>query len=427
MKRRVVITGMGAITPVGIGVDDYWRGLVNGKSGVDTISAYDASTFSTRIAAQVRDFRLEQFCAVEEPLQCADRWLQFALAAAQMAVDDAGLQPGSIDWVNCGVYLGAGEGATDLARFGESVLAASGESGQIDPRLFAEAAAGLIDPMDDLMREANMPGALIAARFGAMGYSSNSLTACAASGQAIGEAMRIIQRGDADVMIAGGAHAMTSPLDLLGFSLLSALSKRNDEPQKASRPFDAHRDGFVLGEGAGIFILEELGHALARKARIHAELVGYGLSCDAYRVTDMHPEARGAIIAIKRALADAELPPEDVDYINAHGTSTLENDRTETYAIKTTFGQRAYRIPVSSTKSMTGHLVAAAGATELIACILAIKNGVVPPTINYEFPDPECDLDYVPNEAREMKVDVALSNSFGFGGQNVALLVRSFT
>jgi 3-oxoacyl-[acyl-carrier-protein] synthase II len=427
MKRRVAITGMGAVTPIGLGVENYWQGLINGRSGVAAISAYDASTFPTGIAAEIRNFHLEEFCSTDGLIRKNDKRLQYTLAAAQMAIEDAGLVPGSNEWVDCGIYLGAGEGAFDLERFGETIIASCGESQDLDPCAFASAVEGLSDPLDDLIREANIPAAVLAGRFGATGFSSSCLTACAASSQAIGEAMRAIQRGDAEIMIAGGAHAMTSPLELLGFSLLSALSRRNSEPQKASRPFDAARDGFVLGEGAGILILEELSHAQARGAHIHAELVGYGLSCDAYRLTDMHPEARGPIQSMRRALEDAGRLPEEIDYINAHGTSTRENDRKETLAIKKVFEQNAYRIPVSSTKSMTGHLVAAAGVIELIASILAIQHQVVPPTINYEFPDPDCDLDYVPNQARAVELDVALSNSFGFGGQNVTLIIRRFT
>ena len=426
MEKRVAITGIGAVTPIGVGVENYWQGLVNGRSGIDTISAYDASTFPTSIAAEVRDFHLDEICPYDDLVRKNDKRLQFALAAAQMAVDDAGLTPDNNEWVECGVYLGAGEGAMDLERFGETVISSCEDSSDLSPSAFALAAPEFIDPLDDLMREANIPAAVVARRFGATGFSSSCLTACAASSQAIGEAMRAIQQGDANIMITGGAHAMTSPLELLGFSLLSVLSRRNSEPQKASRPFDATRDGFVLGEGAGILILEELSHARARGAHIYAELVGYGLSCDAYRVTDMHPEARGPVHSMRRALADAGLRPEDVDYINAHGTSTKENDRKETRAIQTVFEQKAYRIPVSSTKSMTGHLVAAAGVIELIASILAIRRQVAPPTINHEFPDPECDLDYIPNHAREMELEVALSNSFGFGGQNVTLIVRRY-
>lgn len=269
-----------------------------------------------------------------------------------------------------------------------------------------------------------MPAAHLAAMFQAYGPNVNCLTACAASGQAIGEAVQMIKRDEADLIIAGGTHSMIHPFGVTGFNLLTALSTNNDDPREASRPFDKKRDGFILGEGAAMLILEELEHARKRGAKIHAELAGYGATSDAFRITDVHPEGRGAIGCMKAALKDAALTFEDVDYINAHGTATSVNDRVETLAIKTLFGDRAYRIPVSSTKSMTGHLIAAAGGSELIYCILAIRDGILPPTINYTTPDPDCDLDYVPNKARQAKVDVAMNNSFGFGGQNVTLLVR---
>ncbi len=272
-----------------------------------------------------------------------------------------------------------------------------------------------------------MPAGHLASLFGAQGPNVNCLTACAASSQAVGEAVEIIRRGEADVMLSGGTHTMIHPFGVTGFNLLTALSTRNDEPTRASRPFDRDRDGFVLGEGAGMVILESLEHAQARGAKIHGEIVGYGSTADAFRITDTHPEGRGAISCMKMALADAGLDPDAVDYINAHGTSTTVNDKVETLAVKQTFGDRAYKLPVSSTKSMMGHLIAAAGATELIICLLAIRDNVLPPTINYENPDPECDLDYIPNVARQQRCDVALTNSFGFGGQNIALLARRFT
>ena len=297
----------------------------------------------------------------------------------------------------------------------------------LDIAKFTRKGLEILHPVVELEQEPNMPAGHLASLFNAQGPNINCLTACAASSQAIGEATEIIRRGEADVMLSGGTHTMIHPFGVTGFNLLTALSTRNDEPQKASRPFDRDRDGFVLGEGAGMVVLEELEHAKARGAKIYGEIVGYGSTADAFRITDTHPEGRGAISCMRMALEDAQVNVDDVHYINAHGTSTAVNDRVETLAIKQLFGPQAYKIPVSSTKSMTGHLIAAAGATELIFCLLAIRDRVLPPTINYEHPDPDCDLDYVPNFAREAPCDVALSNSFGFGGQNIALVVRRFT
>jgi len=296
----------------------------------------------------------------------------------------------------------------------------------LDMAKFTKKGLETLDPIAELEQEPNMPAAHLAGLFNAQGPNVNCLTACAASSQAIGEAVELIRRGEVDVMLAGGAHTMIHPFGVTGFNLLTALSTRNDEPARASRPFDRDRDGFVLGEGAGMVILESLDRAKARGARIHGEVVGYGSTADAFRITDAHPEGRGAIRCVQMAIEDAGLNPDQIDYINAHGTSTSVNDKVETLVIKQVFGDRAYKIPVSSTKSMMGHLIAAAGATELILCLLAIRDNVVPPTINYENPDPDCDLDYVPNAAREHHCEIALSNSFGFGGQNIALLARRF-
>jgi 3-oxoacyl-[acyl-carrier-protein] synthase II len=307
------------------------------------------------------------------------------------------------------------------------VLARSFDGGQLDLPHFNRAAMQKLHPLREVEQEPNMPAGHVAALFGAQGPNFNCLTACAASSQAVGEAVEIIRRDDADIMISGGAHSMIHPLGLTGFNLLTALSTRNHEPQRASRPFDRDRDGFILGEGSGMVILEELEHARRRGARIYGEVLGYGSTADAFRLTDAHPDGRGAIAAVREALADAELNPEDIQYVNAHGTSTGVGDLVETVAMKAAFGAHAYKCPISSIKSMTGHLIAAAGAVELITCLLAIRDNVIPPTINYEHPDPQCDLDYVPNTAREQPVDVALSNSFGFGGQNVCLVVRRFT
>jgi 3-oxoacyl-[acyl-carrier-protein] synthase II len=423
MKRRVVITGLGAVTPLGIGIEKYWDGLVSGVCGINRISRYDVSSFPTKIAAEVKGFDPGQYYEQDKSAHEYDLRLQYTLAAAEMAIGNSGLPLKSDDWINTGVYLGAGEGTANFDEFTDMACASGNGDSAVDMKEFLQQAMHRHDATARLLKESNMPAAFIAMRYGAMGPISNCLTACAASSQAIGEAFRVIQRGDADLMISGGAHAMTGPLDLIGFSQLSALSQNNDDPSSACRPFDAKRDGFVLGEGAGILVLEELSHAIRRKARIYAELIGYGQSNDAYRVTDMHPEGRGAIRAITEALNEARVAPESINYINAHGTSTVENDKNETMAIKQAFGDYAYRLNISSTKSMTGHLIAAAGAAELIATTLALQSDVIPPTINYTNPDPNCDLDYVPNEARERRIKAAISNSFGFGGQNVSLVV----
>ena len=298
---------------------------------------------------------------------------------------------------------------------------------KFDVARFTRKGLETLHPIAELEQEPNMPAGHLAGLFNAQGPNVNCLTACAASSQAVGEAVEIIRRGEADLMLAGGTHTMIHPFGVTGFNLLTALSTRNDEPTRASRPFDRDRDGFVLGEGAGMVILESLEHAQARGAKIHGEIIGYGSTADAFRITDTHPEGRGAISCIQMALKDAGLGLDDVDYINAHGTSTTVNDKVETLAIKKVFGERAYKIPISSTKSMMGHLIAAAGATELIICLMAIRDNAVPPTTNYETPDPDCDLDYIPNVARQHHCDVALSNSFGFGGQNIALLASRFT
>jgi 3-oxoacyl-[acyl-carrier-protein] synthase II len=327
-----------------------------------------------------------------------------------------------LDPLRLGVYLGSGEGHQDFYAFSDMIVAAM-DGDKFDVTKFTKAGLERLDPVLEMEQEPNMPAGHIAALFNAQGPNANCLTACAASSQAVGEAVEMIRRGDVDVMISGGTHSMIHPFGVTGFNLLTALSTRNAEPTRASRPFDKDRDGFVLGEGASMLIVEELEHAKRRGAKIYGEIVGYGSTADAYRVTDSHPEGRGAIACMRLALQDAKINPEQVGYINAHGTSTDVNDRVETLAIKTVFGEHAKNIPVSSTKSMMGHLIAAAGATELIISLLTLRDGMLPPTINYETPDPECDLDYIPNKAREKPVDYALTNSFGFGGQNIALVV----
>lgn len=431
MRHRVAITGMGVLSPAGTGLSEYWLNLSGGVSVVGRISRYDASEFPVRIAAEVRGFDLTKFIDIPAALVGGkryagsfDRRTQYALAATAMAVEHAGLEYSDPAWADASLYFGAGEGDNNLELlsriFGSSSLL---ENGCDTARLLEQENAQEFCLRDQLS-EAGTPASLVAALYGIEGEVTTCLTACAASAQAIGEAMRRIQEGECEIALAGGAHAMTSPLDVLGFALLSALSLRNDQPARASRPFDRERDGFVIGEGAGVLVLEKWERAKQRGAHIYAELVGYGSTSDAYRVTDMHPEARGAVGAIDLALNDAGLDPKAIGYINAHGTSTIENDRAETLAIHAAFQSAAPHIPVSSTKSMTGHAIAAAGALELIATVLALDAQTVPPTINHETSDPECDLDYVPNRARAHEFTTAMSNSFGFGGQNVALIVR---
>ena len=435
MNRRIVITGIGLVTPLGHDVENVWQKILNGQSGVGYTTLFDAQSFPTKIAAEVKDFSMDDIGENPNDWALQDRHTRFALGAGYKAMVDAGLWDSTTktklfpyDSDRIGVYTGAGEGKQDFGHFTEMVLAALGgkADGEFDMGKFIARGLEILDPAKELEQEPNMPAAHLAAMFEAFGPNVNCLTACAASAQAVGEAAQLIRRNEADIMIAGGAHSMIHPFGVTGFNLLTALSTNNANPQGASKPFDKERDGFVLGEGAAMIVLESLDHAQSRGARIYAELAGYGATSDAFRITDIHPEGRGAIGCIKRAMADAGLSIEDVDYINAHGTSTSVNDRIETLAIKGVFGDRAYKIPVSSTKSMTGHLIAAAGASELIYCILAIRDGMIPPTINYSVLDVECDLDYVPNVSRRAKCDVALSNSFGFGGQNVTLAVRRF-
>jgi 3-oxoacyl-[acyl-carrier-protein] synthase II len=426
--RRVVVTGMGMVTPVGRDLDSTWSALLAGKSGVGPIGLFDARTFPTRIAAEARDFRLDDY--LSDPARWAEhsRNTKFALAAGAMAMKDSGLSDAESDLNRrrFGVYLGSGEGQHDFPRF-VRLVQQSTRDGRVETSEFTRMGLKDLHPIREAEQEPGTPSAHLASVFGARGPNANCLTACAASSQAIGEAFELIRRGSADVILSGGTHSMIHPFGVTGFILLTALSTRNDEPTRASRPFDRDRDGFILGEGAGMLVLEELEHAKARGARICGEIVGYGSTADAFRITDSHDEGRGAIACMKEALACASLDPSDIDYINAHGTSTAVNDSIETLAIKRTFGDEAYRVPISSTKSMMGHLIAAAGSVEAIVCLLAIRDGVMPPTINLDNPDPACDLDYVPHEAREQEIDVALSNSFGFGGQNITLILKRFT
>ncbi len=426
--RRVVVTGMGMITPMGGDRESTWRALLAGKSGVGPITLFDARTFASRIAAEVKHFRISDYVEDAGPWSEHSRNRQFALAAATMAIEDAGLRDpkAELGGRRFGIYLGAGEGAHDFPRF-VKLIKQSTHNGHVDTAEFTRQGIKDLDPVHEAEQEPGTASVHLAAKFGAQGPNCNCLTACAASSQAIGEACELIRRGSADVILSGGTHSMIHPFGVTGFVLLTALSTRNDEPERASRPFDRDRDGFILGEGAGMLLLEELEHAKARGARIHGEIVGYGSTADAFRLTDSHDEGRGAIACMKDALADAGLSPDQIDYVNAHGTSTAVNDSVETLAIKRTFGEGAYNLPISSTKSMMGHLIAAAGSVEAIVCLLAIRDGILPPTINLENPDPECDLDYVPNKARRKHVDVALSNSFGFGGQNITLILQRFS
>jgi len=425
MRRRVVVTGIGAITPVGNSAEQMWQALCEGRSGIGPITHFDATGFPTQFAAEVRDFQLDQYVEDAKRFAYAGRNIRFAVGAAKQAMDDAGLSQGQFDPARFGVYLGAGEGQQDFALV-MSMIAESQKDGEVDLAGFTRRGLERLHAQTEMEQEPNMPAGHLASLFDAQGPNLNCLTACAASSQAIGEATEIIRRSDADLMLSGGAHSMIHPFGVTGFSLLTALSTHNSDPQSASRPFDRDRDGFVLGEGAGMLLLEEMEHAQKRGAKIYGEIVGYGSTADAYRITDVHPEGRGAVACINMALRDAQLNPADVDYINAHGTSTEVNDRVETLAIKRSFGDQAFKTPVSSVKSMLGHLIAAAGSVEAITCLLSIRDGVLPPTMNYQTPDPNCDLDYVPNAARKGRVRRALSNSFGFGGQNVSLIFSAF-
>jgi 3-oxoacyl-[acyl-carrier-protein] synthase II len=425
--RRVVVTGMGMVTPVGLDVESSWEALREGRGGVGPVTLFDAGGFATRIAAELKGFHLARDFGGDAPRwERHSRQTKIALAVASQAVRDSGLFEGrEIDRTRFGVYLGSGEGQADFPRFVDLVRRST-DGGRVDTRRFTGQGIELLDPLLEAEQEPGTPAGHLAAAFGARGPNHSCLTACSASAQAIGEAAELIRGGAADVMLAGGVHSMIHPFGLTGFILLTAMSTRNSEPGRASRPFDRDRDGFVLGEGGGMLVLEALEHARARGAAILGEVAGQASTADAFRLTDCHDEGRGAIAAMRLALADAGLDPEDVDYVNAHGTSTKVNDSVETLALKIALGDHARRIPVSSTKSMTGHLIAAGGVVEAIACLLAIRDGVVPPTVNLDHPDEDCDLDYVPHAARERAVDVAMSNSFGFGGQNTTLVLRRF-
>jgi 3-oxoacyl-[acyl-carrier-protein] synthase II len=427
-SRRVVITGMGAITPLGHTPQELYANQLEGKSGAGPIFRFDAHTFPTKFASQVKDFDLAQHVRDPQRFKEAGLNTKFALAAARQALGDAALLDNpKVDRTTIGTYLGSGEGSHDFPNFTVSMAKACPADGyKVDPTLFYKYSLATFRAAHEYEMEMHTTSGHVAAEYDLQGVNYTCQTACAASGQAVGEALELIRRGEAEAILTGGSHSMIHPFGVTGFNLLTTLSMRNNEPTRASRPFDLNRDGFVLGEGAGMVVLEELEHAKRRGAPIYAELVGYGTTADAYRVTDSHPDGRGASACIRLAVNDAGLKPTDIDYVNAHGTSTKVNDQAETLAIKAVCGEYAYKLPISSSKSMLGHLICAAGVVELITCVLTIRNGVMVPTINYETPDPDCDLDYIPNTPREKKVDRCLSNSFGFGGQNVSLIVSRF-
>jgi 3-oxoacyl-[acyl-carrier-protein] synthase II len=410
-RRRVVVTGIGLVSPLGTGTDKTWQALLRGESGIAALTRFDVSRYASRFGGEVRDFDPLAFVDRKE-VRKMDPFIRFALGAAELAVRDSGLAPDDLRSDRAGVYVGSGIGGLGSIEENHKVLLEKGP--------------GRVTPFFIIQTVINEASGQISIRFGAKGPNCANATACSTGTHALGDSSRLIACGEADIMIAGGAEAPLTPLSLAGFTSMKALSERNDEPAKASRPFDARRDGFVMSEGAGVLVLEELGRALRRDARIYAEVVGYGMTGDAYHVAAPDPGGDGAARVMRRALEDAGLRPEDVQYINAHGTSTQFNDRMETLAIKTVFGEHALRLAVSSTKSMTGHLLGAAGGLEAGITSLAIFHGVLPPTINYEFPDPECDLDFVPNAARKAEVVHALSNSFGFGGTNAALVFERF-
>lgn len=411
MQKRVVISGLGIISPVGSGLEVFWASLLDGVSGIKTLTRYDTTGFSTKIAGEVVDFEPANYFEKKEARRL-DRFAQFAIAATGMAIKDADLNLEESDRDRIGVILGSGIGGIETL--------------EDQARVLAEKGPGRVSPFFVPMMIANMGAAQVAITYHLRGPNITSVSACASSTNAVGDAFKLLQRGHADVVISGGTEAPITPLAMAGFSSMKALSCRNEEPQKASRPFDAQRDGFVVGEGAGILVMETLDHALKRGARIYAEVAGYGSTCDAYHMAAPDPEGGGAANSMREALTDAGLAPQAVDYINAHATSTPPGDKAEVLAIKKVFESHAYKLAVSSTKSMTGHLLGAAGGLEAAVCILAIARGKIPPTINYEFPDPDCDLDCVPNTVRKAEVKVAMSNSFGFGGHNATLIFKKY-
>ncbi|PKK82312.1 MAG: beta-ketoacyl-[acyl-carrier-protein] synthase II [candidate division Zixibacteria bacterium HGW-Zixibacteria-1] len=408
---RTVITGMGVVTPLGCTLDDYWQALVRGDCGIDKVTRFDVTDYPSKIAAEVSGFDPIAYLDKKE-VRRMDLSEQYAISAAQMAINDSGLNPESVDPFRAGVIIASGIGGIGTFEKQHETLLTSGP--------------GRVSPFFIPMMIIDMSAGLVAMRFGFRGPNYATVSACSSASHAILDAFKIIQRGDADIMIAGGTEAAITPSSLAGFCSAHALSIRNDEPKKSSRPFDKDRDGFVMGEGSGMLVLESLESARARGARIYAEIIGAGMTCDAYHMTAPIPDGSGARVAMVNAIRDAGLKPEDIDYINSHGTATGLGDPAETKAIKAVFGERAYKIPVNSTKSMVGHLLGAAGAVEFIASIMSMQSDMLHPTINLDNPDPECDLDYVPHKAREMHFDTFLSNSFGFGGHNVSLTGRRF-
>ncbi len=408
--KRVVVTGLGLVTPLGNDVKTSWNNLINGKNGISKITSFDVSQFDTKIAAEVKNFSLENIHPKEK--RKMDLFVQFALKATDEAIKDSGIEFDKDQKDRVGVIVGAGIGGLRIIEQQHEILLKNGPnrvSPFLIPMLIPDIAAGQIS-----------------IQYGFKGVNFCTVSACASGAHALAVALNLIRNGITDVIIAGGTESCITPLGLAGFCSMKALSTRNDQPEKASRPFDKERDGFVMGEGAGIVILESLEHAKKRGAKIYCEFIGAGMSCDAYHITAPDPDGYGAYLSMKYAIEDAQINPDEVDYINAHGTSTPLNDKSETFAIKKLLGEKAYKTPVSSIKSMIGHLLGAAGAVEFISTCLTIKEGIIPPTINYEYPDPECDLDYVPNKAREANVKVAISNSFGFGGHNVCLVLKKF-
>ncbi len=411
MNTRVVITGMGAVTPVGNSVGEFWEALKAGKSGIDRVTKFDSTDFTTKIAGEVKNF---------DPLDCIDKKEarrmdlseQYSLVTSRQAYDDADLNSSSFDPFKAGVVIGSGIGGIKTLEKQLSILLKQGPS--------------RVSPFFIPMMIIDMSAGLVSMRFGFKGPNYATVSACASAAHAIGDSFKIIQRGDADLMITGGSEATITPASMAGFCSARAVSTRNDEPQRASRPFDKERDGFVMAEGSGMLILESLEHAQKRGARIYAEMAGLGMTSDAYHITAPDPQGEGAAMSMRLALKDGDLSPDSVDYINSHGTATPLGDIAETLAIKKVFGERAYQIPVNATKSMIGHLLGATGAVELIAGIKSMEEGILHPTVNYEFPDPECDLDYVPNEKREKEINVFISNSFGFGGHNSTLAIKKF-
>ncbi len=411
MKKRVVITGAGVVTSVGIGVNRFWENIINGVSGIDRLTLLDTSDLEVKIGAEVKDFDPSQYMERKE-VKRADRFVHFAVAGARLALDDSGLEINSSNAENIGVVIGSGIGG--MKTFEDQALNC------------LEKGPKRVSPFFIPMMIPDMGSGFVSIITGAKGPNHTVVTACASGTHSIGDSFRLIQNGEAVAMVTGGSEAAITRLSLAGFTSAGALSTNNDNPKGASRPFDLNRDGFVMGEGSGILVLEELEHAKSRGAKIYAEIVGFGGSGDAYHMTSPDPEGDGAARAMRRAIADAAIEPEQISYINAHGTSTAANDKLETKAIKRVFGEAAYRIPVSSTKSMTGHLLGAAGGIEAIISVLALKEGIIPPTINYQTSDPECDLDYVPNQARRSQLEYVLSNSLGFGGHNACLVFRKY-